>query len=88
MPNAQIIAREALKELLKEGKEPTPEFYAEAFYAQAKKLGGNVGEIDFSIEKILEMLDNEIKVSLFNRKFKNKNELIASLVKSINHLFL
>ncbi len=87
MPNAQIIAREALKELLKEGKEPTPEFYAEAFYAQAKKLGGNVGEIDFSIEKILEMLDNEIKVSLFNRKFKNKNELIASLVKSINHLF-
>lgn len=36
MQNAQIIAREALKALLKEGKEPTPEFYAEAFYAQAK----------------------------------------------------
>ncbi|WP_297809594.1 diguanylate cyclase [uncultured Helicobacter sp.] len=87
MQNAQIIAREALKELLKEGKEPTPEFYAEAFYAQAKKIGVNVGEVDFSIEKILEMLDKEIKESLFNRKFKNKNELIAALVHSINHLF-
>lgn len=87
MQNAQIIAREALKELLKEGKEPTPEFYAEAFYAQAKKLGKNVGEMDFSIEKILEMLDKEIRESLFNRKFKNKNELIATLVQSINRLF-
>ncbi|WP_300691838.1 MULTISPECIES: diguanylate cyclase [Helicobacter] len=87
MQNAQIIAREALKALLKEGKEPTPEFYAEAFYAQAKKLGSNVGEIDFSTEKILEMLDKEVRESLFNRKFKNKNELITSLVQSIHHLF-
>lgn len=87
MQNAQIIAREALKELLKEGKEPTPELYEEAFYAQAKKLGNNVGERGFSIEKILEMLDKEIKASFFNRPFKSKNELITALVKSIHHLF-
>ncbi|WP_304400159.1 diguanylate cyclase, partial [Helicobacter rodentium] len=37
--------------------------------------------------KILEMLDKEIRESLFNRKFKNKNELIATLVQSINRLF-
>ncbi len=85
--NAQIIAREALRELLKEGKEPTPEFYTEAFYAQAKKLGIRVDERDFSMEKILEMLSQEVKESLLNRQFKNKNELITSLVKSIHHLF-
>lgn len=87
MQNIQSIAREALKELLKEGKEPTPEFYAEAFNAQAKKLGANVGEIDFSTSKILEMLDKEVKESLFNHKFKHKNELITALVHSINHLY-
>lgn len=87
MQNAQIIAREALKELLKEGKEPTPEFYTEAFYAQAKKLGIHVDERDFSMEKILEMINQEVKESLLNRHFKNKNELITSLVKSIHHLF-
>lgn len=85
--NIQSIAREALKELLKEGKEPTPEFYAEAFNAQAKKLGANVGEIDFSISKILEMLDKEVRESLFHQKFKHKNELITALVHSINHLY-
>lgn len=87
MQNAQIIAREALRELLKEGKEPTPEFYAEAFYTQAKKMGIYVDERDFSMEKILEMLSQEVKESLLNRQFKNKNELITSLVKSIHHLF-
>ena len=87
MQNIQSIAREALKELLKEGKEPTPEFYAEAFNAQAKKLGANVGEIDFSISKILEMLDKEVRESLFHQKFKHKNELITALVHSINHLY-
>lgn len=87
MQNAQIIAREALKELLKEGKEPTPEFYTEAFYAQAKKLGIHVDERDFNMEKILEMINQEVKESLLNRHFKNKNELITSLVKSIHHLF-
>lgn len=85
--NIQSIAREALKELLKEGKEPTPEFYAEAFNAQAKKLGANVGEIDFSTSKILEMLNKEVRESLFHQKFKHKNELITALVHSINHLY-
>ena len=87
MQNIQSIAREALKELLKEGKEPTPEFYAEAFNAQAKKLGANVGEIDFSTSKILEMLNKEVRESLFHQKFKHKNELITVLVHSINHLY-
>ena len=87
MQNIQSIAREALKELLKEGKEPTPEFYAEAFNAQAKKLGANVGEIDFSTSKILEMLNKEVRESLFHQKFKHKNELITALVHSINHLY-
>lgn len=87
MQNIQSIAREALKELLKEGKEPTPEFYAEAFNAQAKKLGANVGEIDFSTSKILEMLNKEVRESLFHKKFKHKNELITALVHSINHLY-
>lgn len=87
MQNIQNIAREALKELLKQGKEPTPEFYAEAFSVQAKKMGANVGEIDFSMHKILEMLDKEVKESLFHHKFKHKNELITALTHSINHLY-
>ena len=87
MQNIQNIAREALKELLKQGKEPTPEFYAEAFSVQAKKMGANVGEIDFSMHKILEMLDKEAKESLFHHKFKHKNELITALTHSINHLY-
>lgn len=80
----QIIAREALRELLKEGKELTPEAYAEAYYAAAKKLDIAV-EREFSIEKVLEMLEPEVKENLPN-KFKHKNEFFIALVKMINQL--
>ncbi|TLD85243.1 diguanylate cyclase [Helicobacter sp. MIT 11-5569] len=85
MQNAQNIAREALRELLKEGKDPTPDAYAQAYCAAAKKLGVVV-EMEFSIEKVLEMLESEVKESLSNKKFKNKNEFFIALTKAINHL--
>ncbi|MBX7491328.1 diguanylate cyclase [Helicobacter turcicus] len=85
MQNIQNIAREALKELLKEGKEPTPEAYAQAYCLAAKKMGVVV-ESEFSIEKVLEMLEPEAKENLPHKKFKHKNELFISLIKVINHL--
>lgn len=85
MQNSQSIAREALRELLKEGKDPTPEAYAQAYCAAAKKMGVVV-ELEFSIEKVLEMLEVEAKENLPNKKFKHKNELFIALTKAINHL--
>ena len=84
MQNTQMIAREALRELLKDGKELTPEAYAKAYYVAAKKLDVPV-EREFSIDKVLEMLEPEVKDSLPN-KFKHKNELFVALVKVINQL--
>ncbi|WP_299547370.1 diguanylate cyclase [uncultured Helicobacter sp.] len=85
MQNTQNIAREALRELLKEGKDPTPEAYTQAYYAAAKKMGVKV-EVEFSTEKVLEMLEAEAKENLPNKKFKHKNELFVALTKAINHL--
>ncbi|WP_279129017.1 GGDEF domain-containing protein [Helicobacter winghamensis] len=85
MQNTQSIAREALKELLKEGKDPTPEAYAQAYCVAAKKMG-IAAESEFSIEKVLEMLETEAKENLPNKRFKNKNELFIALTKAINHL--
>ncbi|MCI5968079.1 diguanylate cyclase domain-containing protein [Helicobacter sp.] len=85
MQNAQNIAREALRALLKEGKEPTPEAYAQAYCVAAKKMG-IVVELELSIEKVLEMLDPEAKENLPHKKFKHKNELLIALTKAINHL--
>lgn len=84
--NIQIIAREALKNLLKEGKDPTPEAYGIAFSAEAKKMG-IVIEDTHSLEYLLGMLESEVKESLFNRKFKNKDELTLNLIKMINQFF-
>ncbi len=86
MQNSKTIAREALKELLKDGREPTPEVYAEVYYTQAKKMGVSV-EADLSVDKVLEMLDKEAREAMFNKPFKNKNELLIALIKAINALF-
>lgn len=87
MPNPQVIAREALKALLQEGKDPTPEAYAKSYNEQAKKLGANAYALDLSDEKILDMLDSEVREGLFSRDFKHKNEIIIALIKAVNLLF-
>lgn len=81
----KIIAREALKTLLKDGEDPTPEAYAKAYYSTAKKMGVVV-ELEFSIEKVLEMLTPEARENLPSKPFKNKNALLTALVKTINQL--
>lgn len=89
MQNIQLIAREALKLLVANKKEPTPEAYKEAFYAQARKLDPNFVEDSSSLDlpKLLSMIESDVKEE-FNRSFKDKDELSIYLIKSLNRVFV
>ena len=83
--NPQIIAREALKELLKNGQDPTPEAYQVAYNKEAEKLGAKPS--GYSIDKILDLLDKDARDTLFSKPFKSKDDLLVFLAKTFNQMF-
>lgn len=87
MQSIQNIAREALKQLLREGKSPTPDAYAEAFYNYARKKGIKIGEENSALKSMLSVLDEEIKDTLLSQEFKNKDEWIIYLVRMLNQFY-
>lgn len=86
MQSIQNIAREALRQLLQEGREPTPEAYAEYFYQQARKVGVSYEE-QSSLKKMLEKFNEEVRENLANKDFKSKDELIIHLIVALNHIY-
>lgn len=85
MINSQKIAREALKELLENGQDPTPDAYCEAYNNQAKKMGEN--PVKHSTDRMLDLINKEARELLFNKTFKNKDDLIIALIKNFNQIF-
>ncbi|EES89665.1 diguanylate cyclase domain-containing protein [Helicobacter canadensis] len=87
MQMIQKIAKEALKQLLQEGRDPTPEAYADYFHQQAKKMGLQSYGEHISLKNMLEKIDAEVKENLANKAFKNKDELIIHLIAALNHIY-
>ncbi|CAM2845782.1 GGDEF domain-containing protein [Helicobacter burdigaliensis] len=80
------IAREALKDLIKEGRDPTPEAYADAYYKVSLRLGVCVSEECFyDTKKLFSLLDKDIQESLQGKNYKTQNELTLSLIQMVNH---
>ena len=73
MQSIQNIAREALKQLLREGKSPTPDAYAEAFYNYARKKGIKIGEENITHSSVLSVLEEKKKEILFYVEIINKD---------------
>lgn len=80
------IAREALRELIKEGRDPTPEAYADAYYKASLRLGIVVNEESYyDLKKLFSLLDKDIQESLQGKNYKTQNELTLSLIQMVNH---
>lgn len=83
----QKIAKEALKELMQEGSDPTPEAYTDYFCRQAKKMGLKSYGDYISLKNMLEKIDAEVRDNLANKEFRNKDELTIHLIVALNHMY-
>ena len=77
------IIRLAIKRLEREGKMLTPDFYAEAFCKEAKIAGVKVDDCSH-VEKMLEMLNPELKKELRSYRIQTLGELARYLIARLN----
>ena len=79
----QKIAKEALKELMQEGSDPTPEAYTDYFCRQAKKMGLKSYGDYISLKNMLEKKSNE---NYFTFK-SNSTSLFVSVITSESGMY-
>ncbi len=79
----QTIINNAIKRLKLEGKQLTPDFYAEAFCKEAKKAKVNVEDCNH-LEKFTKSLNPEFQKDLKNYHIKTQHEFVRFIISKLN----
>jgi len=79
----QAIINNAIKRLKLEGKQLTPDFYAEAFCKEAKKAKMNVEDCNH-LEKFIKTLNPEFQKDLKNYHIKTVHEFVRFIISKLN----
>lgn len=79
----QAIINNAIKRLKLEGKQLTPDFYAEAFCKEAKKAKMNVEDCNH-LEKFTKSLNPEFQKDLKNYHIKTQHEFVRFIISKLN----
>jgi diguanylate cyclase (GGDEF)-like protein len=77
------IIKQAIKRLEREGKQLTPDFYAQAFCKEAKLAKVKIEDCEH-VSKVLGMLSPEMQKELKNYRIQTLNELVRFLIAKIN----
>jgi len=79
----QAIIEKALKRLEREGKLLTPDFYAEAFCAEAQLASTSVEDC-MHVERFTQTLNKEFQKELERYRIKSVSELVRFLISKLN----
>jgi len=79
----KVIINNAVKRLKLEGKLLTPDFYAEAFCKEAKKVEMNVTDCNH-LDKYTKSLNPEFQKDLKNYNIKTQNEFVRFIISKLN----
>jgi len=79
----QNIINNTIKRLKVEGKQLTPDFYAEAFCKEAQKANMQVEDCNH-IEKFTKTLNKEFQKDIKNYRIKTMNEFVRFMISKLN----
>jgi diguanylate cyclase (GGDEF)-like protein len=79
------IIKKAIERLKKDGRQLTPDFYAEAFCEEAKRAGILIEDCN-QVDKFSHMLDNTLQNEIKQYRVRTATEMIRFLISKINRM--
>lgn len=79
------VVKKALERLRKESKQLTPDYYAEAFCAEAKKMGVSLEDCS-RMERFFESMDETLRNEALQYKIKTVPELVRFLISRLTRM--